>query len=437
MEGRSEDPGGHLEDREGRRDRRRRHDDSGRRRSKSPELDARAKDRGGTGDGHGRYRDRERERPPTSRRKHHEHHGRQSRKVNERDSRRGPSPDPSAGTPASPHASKSRFSPHHRPSLEHSPPTRTALPYGARALSRWDFAAFEPLFAHYLDLQKQIRLADLDEHQVRGRWKSFVGKWNRGELAEGWYEPEMFLRVVRLGAESQALDDNDDDDGATPQPPPRGGTDHSNSAQVPTPPTSGRSIPDSAVVLDEEDEGGGEEDGGDDWGPALPPCKSSSLAVVPRPGPGIPSLQDLQAKREMAEEDQQAQMDDLRLARKEDRAEQRERLDELLPRADPGSRERRLEKKQAVNDKMRGFRERSPGGDAEVREADLLGGGDGVHDYKRMLVTMQRRKKAWEVRAEEEERAKAAERDEKLRGYREKEEETIARLRELARQRFA
>ncbi len=89
--------------------------------------------------------------------------------------------------------------------LSESPPRQLVpLPYDARALSRWDFAAFEPLFAHYLDLQKQLRLADLDEHEVRGRWRRFVGKWNRGELAEGWYEPEMFLRVVRLRAMSLA-----------------------------------------------------------------------------------------------------------------------------------------------------------------------------------------------------------------------------------------
>lgn len=34
-----------------------------------------------------------------------------------------------------------------------------------------------PLFALYLDVQKQIILEDLEEKELKGRWKSFVGKW--------------------------------------------------------------------------------------------------------------------------------------------------------------------------------------------------------------------------------------------------------------------
>jgi len=33
------------------------------------------------------------------------------------------------------------------------------------------------MFALYLDIQKQLVLEDLDEHEARGRWKSFIGKW--------------------------------------------------------------------------------------------------------------------------------------------------------------------------------------------------------------------------------------------------------------------
>jgi hypothetical protein len=33
------------------------------------------------------------------------------------------------------------------------------------------------MFALYLDIQKQKYIDDLDEDEVRGRWKSFVGKW--------------------------------------------------------------------------------------------------------------------------------------------------------------------------------------------------------------------------------------------------------------------
>lgn len=51
------------------------------------------------------------------------------------------------------------------------------LPCGARQLTKRDFAVFRPLFALYLDIQKQKVLDDLDEVEAKGRWKSFMGKW--------------------------------------------------------------------------------------------------------------------------------------------------------------------------------------------------------------------------------------------------------------------
>jgi DNA phosphorothioation-dependent restriction protein DptG len=33
------------------------------------------------------------------------------------------------------------------------------------------------MFAVYLDIQKQLDLEDLEENEVKGRWKSFVNKW--------------------------------------------------------------------------------------------------------------------------------------------------------------------------------------------------------------------------------------------------------------------
>lgn len=35
----------------------------------------------------------------------------------------------------------------------------------------------------------------MDKWEVKGWWKSFVGKWNRGELVEGWYDFEMYVKV--------------------------------------------------------------------------------------------------------------------------------------------------------------------------------------------------------------------------------------------------
>ena len=51
------------------------------------------------------------------------------------------------------------------------------LPFNSRELGKRDYDAFKPMFATYLDIQKQKILEDMDEIEVRGRWKSFIGKW--------------------------------------------------------------------------------------------------------------------------------------------------------------------------------------------------------------------------------------------------------------------
>jgi len=40
-----------------------------------------------------------------------------------------------------------------------------------------DYTVFKPIFALYLDIQKQKILDDMDEIESKGRWKSFIGKW--------------------------------------------------------------------------------------------------------------------------------------------------------------------------------------------------------------------------------------------------------------------
>ncbi|KAK3076396.1 hypothetical protein LTS18_013146, partial [Coniosporium uncinatum] len=86
------------------------------------------------------------------------------------------------------HRQRSR-SPSHKSSRhekKHEQSSKPAiLPLKARPLSKRDYDQHKAMFALYLDIQKQILLEDLDEREAKGRWKSFVGKWNRGELAEG------------------------------------------------------------------------------------------------------------------------------------------------------------------------------------------------------------------------------------------------------------
>jgi hypothetical protein len=100
----------------------------------------------------------------------------------------------------------------------------------------------------------------------------------------------------------------------------------------------------------------------------------------------------------METEDKLASLEDLRFSRKMDRKLQKEQLDELVPRADAGTRERQLEKKREVNDKMRAFREKSPV--EEVGEADLMGD-DGLEGFKKKRKEMERKKNERELRKEE------------------------------------
>lgn len=51
------------------------------------------------------------------------------------------------------------------------------MPLGARKVKKHDFKAYKPMFALYLDVQKRLILEDLEESEIKGRWKSFVGKW--------------------------------------------------------------------------------------------------------------------------------------------------------------------------------------------------------------------------------------------------------------------
>ncbi len=138
---------------------------------------------------------------------------------------------------------------------------------------------------------------------------------------------------------------------------------------------------------------------------------------------------------EMEAEDRLARQADLKHSRKLDRKSQQDALDELVPRAEAGTRERRLEKKAEVNAKMKSFREKSPGAE-EVPESDLMGGGDGLSEYKKQKQELERKKNERELRKEEILRARAAEREERLEEYRAKEDKTMAMLRALAKQNF-
>ncbi|PHH91165.1 hypothetical protein CDD83_1446 [Cordyceps sp. RAO-2017] len=300
------------------------------------------------------------------------------------------------------------------------------MPYSARPLVKSDLQAFEPVFVHYLGIQKQKNAYEMDEREIRGRWKSFMGKWNRNELAEGWYDPEMFSRISTWETEEMDEDEEEEEEGL------RRPTRDRSSGAMDTGTDSQR--PGAADDDDDDDDEDDDDDDvrgeDEDYGPALP--QSSSRRRV---GANIPSLQDLSLRDELIQESREEEREALRAERKADRALQKERLEELAPRAEPGSRERKLEKRRETNDKMRQFRDRSPGMEAG-NDKDLMGGGDSFAEFKQLKAKERRRKSERQVRREEIDRAKREMMESKRKAWQAREEDTVGMLRELAKQRF-
>ncbi|MCJ1453247.1 hypothetical protein MMC28_003593 [Mycoblastus sanguinarius] len=301
---------------------------------------------------------------------------------------------------------------HHHHSSSHKnrslkPPAPALLPFNAPGLSKHSFKDYKPIFGLYLDIQKQLILENLPDSEVRGRWKSFVGKWNRGMLAEGWYDPAT-LQKAQASVASNV-------DRAEPQYRRRGS------------PSYGPAV----GIYNSSDE--------DLVGPTLPGGDVIARRAGKRPGPAIPNLQDLELRKELGQENTALQRQDLRDHRRLDRKQQKEQLEELVPRAEAGTKDRMLEKKREKADSNRAFAsaKTETGGVEEVPESDLLGDEDGgVEGFKKQKRETERKKNERELRREEIMRARAEEREERFREYKAREEKTMSGLVALARARF-
>ncbi|RDW86408.1 uncharacterized protein DSM5745_03050 [Aspergillus mulundensis] len=306
-----------------------------------------------------------------------------------------------------------------RTEREPQPERRVAiitLPFKARELRKRDLEIYEPMFAMYLDIQKGKLLEDMAEDELKGRWKSFVGKWNRGELAEGWYDPATLEKARSAIAIAPGPEDSYKSAGGERQ-----------QGTVPSADTG------------ESDEKEDDDDDDDEYGPMPQYGPSRGRA----PGPAIPTMQDLELRKETAIEDAMADRYD---ARQQHRAEIRSHRstvrhmeDEVAPRAEPGTHERRMEKRREAATSNRAFAESRRGGSPTEGAPDdeLMGSGENdLAAIKSAREREQRKKNERELRREEILRAKTAEREERVRQYREKEEETIGWLKTLAKQRF-
>lgn len=75
------------------------------------------------------------------------------------------------------HQHSSHHSSKHKRKRSPSPPLPATLPFKCPRLTKHDLEEWKPVFASYLDIQKQIYIEDLPEDEIKGRWKSFISKW--------------------------------------------------------------------------------------------------------------------------------------------------------------------------------------------------------------------------------------------------------------------
>ncbi|KAL3466630.1 hypothetical protein BJX64DRAFT_249509 [Aspergillus heterothallicus] len=298
-------------------------------------------------------------------------------------------------------------------------PALVVLPFNARQLSKRDLRAFEAMFAMYLDIQKGILLEELSEDEIKGRWKSFIGKWNRGELAEGWYDPSTLAKAqTSISAAGPSRD--------------------SPTYRI----SAGEPKGERSPMRDDGVDGDGKDhDDDDEYGP-MPDYGSLSRGGGPIAGPTIPNMQDLELRNETAIE---VSMSERHHTRQQYRAEVRSHKSELrhmqeevAPRAEPGTQERRMEKRRDAAVANKAFAEAQRGGSPEAAPDDeLMGSGENdLEAIKSAREREQRKKNEREIRREEILRARTAEREERVKRYKEKEEETIGWLKTLAKQRF-
>jgi hypothetical protein len=246
---------------------------------------------------------------------------------------------------------------------------------------------------------------------------------NEGKLAEGWYDPQILEKAI--------VSSN---------------TTLSANVKPTSNMRSGRSAAQTGRSRAREPPYAGQNEDPDDdneFGPTLPQPSHelSKMTNSSKPGPSIPKLQDLQHVRELAAEDalssRRQASKDLQADRKAEKAVRKSHLDEIAPPAEPGTRERQLEKRRELAASNRAFTSaKTDPTDVELPDADVIGGEDSLNELKRLKEIEERKRSEREIRREEVMRARREEREERVREMREKEEKTMEMLREIARARF-
>ncbi|EJU02868.1 hypothetical protein DACRYDRAFT_94529 [Dacryopinax primogenitus] len=272
------------------------------------------------------------------------------------------------------------------------------LPYGAKEISEKDYYAKNDEFRVWLKDEKRRYFDELSGEKARSYFKKFVRSWNRGRLP----------RSIYAGINS--------------------------SSTAPASQTAFRwSFTDQSNRAERE----ALERARGDVGSATWGKPSAALSETPETerragpsrvaGPTLPSASDLRFAQESAEE---LRAQDRSRSRALDKRDARDRLEEVAPRE--VGRERMLEKKREKREADRSFRDKGDDAGLEMDDKSLMGG-DSFQDRLRQRDAAKSR---FEEKKRTERMELEAERNERTRALREKEQGTMEMFKKMAKERF-
>ncbi|KAF9236831.1 hypothetical protein BU15DRAFT_76557 [Melanogaster broomeanus] len=279
-----------------------------------------------------------------------------------------------------------------------SPEGDYELPHGVSQISESDYFLKNTEFSAWLKDEKGKYFNELSGERARSYFRKFIKAWNTGKLSDSLYKG---LDAVAGPAAKQT-------------------------AYKWSFASKSSSADAKALQAAREEVGsatyhrshGGSNGGGSGSG-------SGGGRVV---GPALPSASDLVLAREVTSEHQAAERD---LKRKRDRAEGKERIEDMVGPKDVG-REGMLEKKRARRENDRAFREKGDDG-FEADESTLLGGGDSFRDH---IARRDAARKRFEEKRGATREDRVATARERTTAMREKDKATMDMFQQLAKQRF-
>nr|GAT61358.1 predicted protein [Mycena chlorophos] len=268
------------------------------------------------------------------------------------------------------------------------------LPHGAGRISEEDYFRKSDEFRVWLRTEKKRHFDELSGDRARSYFRKFVKAWNRGKLSSKLYaglDPSSVSADAQTSYKWSFKKSRADDD---------------------------------ALRAVREEVGAATYHKPSESSSRTHPSTSSSSRSGRVQGPTLPSASDLAYARDVARD---AEQEERSLKRKRDKAEARDRIEDMVGPKEVG-REGMLEKKRAKREADRSFRERGDEG-LEADESTLLGEKD---SFKAQIAKRDAVKKNYEAIRE----AKAEAARERVSAMRDRDGQTMAMFQALAKERF-